>query len=318
VRLYKIANWEALFETYETKKLAHLKWVPVPNKHDGLGFRRVASQKNRCELFAAWNLILQVASKGRKATDRGLLQRGGKPLTPDDLAIMTGFPASIFESALEFFSSPRMGWLSVEAQEPTEKTAEPPVKTAESSEETCAPPAEGKGIEGKEENGTEQKEGSGCAASAILQFLNVEAGRDFRKTDGNLDLINARLEEVGGDDAGIKTMIARQCAQWKGDPVMDEFLRPETLFRKSKFASYYDNRNLPVLALKKLGTPPARPPTITELKTQRDALEAELNGLRNKHGEGPLAKPWSEADRQRRDELKKRIGEIGAQIRGIQ
>lgn len=249
--LYRIANWEVLFETYETKKLTHLKWVPVPNKHDGLGFRRVAAQKNRCELFTAWNLILQVASKGRKQTDRGVLRRDGRPLTPEDFAIMTGFPPSIFETALEFFSSPQMGWLEVVPQEPTDKTAELPVKTAEPPASPCSFPAEGKGREGIEEKGKEGKKG--CAASSILQFLNESAGREFRDTEGNLDLIKSRLAEVGGDVAGVRAMIARQCEMWKGDPTMDEFLRPETLFRKSKFPSYYDNRNLPVLSLKKPG-----------------------------------------------------------------
>jgi hypothetical protein len=153
--LYRIANWEALFETYETKKLSHLKWVPVPNKHDGLGFRRVAAQPNCCELFTAWNLILQVASKGKKATERGMLQRDGRPLAPEDLAIMTGFPSSIFQVAITFFSSPQMGWLESIQQAPTDKTAEPPVKTAEPPASPCLLPAEGKGREG-----TEWKEGS--------------------------------------------------------------------------------------------------------------------------------------------------------------
>lgn len=251
MRLYRIANWESLFETYETKKLTHLKWVPVPNKHDGLGFRRVAAQKNRCELFTAWNLILQVASKGRKQTDRGILRRDGRPLTPEDFAIMTGFPPSIFETALEFFSSPQMGWLEVVAQEPTDKTAGLPVKTAEPPASPCSSPAEGKGREGIEEKGTEGK--NGCAASSILGFLNSTAGRDFQETDSNLNPIKARLSEVGGDMEGIKAMIARQVTLWKGDPTMDEYLRPETLFRKSKFGSYYGNRNLPVLGLRKVG-----------------------------------------------------------------
>ena len=148
--LYLIANWEAHFETYETKKLTYLKWVPTPNKHDGLGFRRLVAQTNNCELFAAWNLILQVASKGRRG-DRGTLARNGKPLTAQDLSIMTGFPAPIFERALVFFSSEDMGWLTVGNQEHPEKTAEPPVKTAESRKETGSPAAEGKeGTEGRE------------------------------------------------------------------------------------------------------------------------------------------------------------------------
>ncbi len=149
--LYRIANWEFLFETYETKKLAHLKWVPVPNKHDGLGFRRVAAQPNRCELFAAWNLILQIASKGKKSVDRGILQRDGRPLSPDDFAMMTGFPAEIFKTALKFFSSVELGWLEIvqvsENQEPT-------VLTGDAAVLSVSFPAEGNGMEGKEGKGS--------------------------------------------------------------------------------------------------------------------------------------------------------------------
>lgn len=145
MKLYKIASWLEKFETAETKKLTHLKWVPTPNKHDGLGFRRIVAQKNRCELFCAWNLILQVASKGRKDTERGQLIRDGRPLSDEDLAMMTGFPVKIFTDALEFFSSPQMGWLVVEYQQPPASAGSPPEVPAES-------PAEGNGREGIEGN----------------------------------------------------------------------------------------------------------------------------------------------------------------------
>jgi hypothetical protein len=153
VILYKIKNWESQFETSETKKLAVLKWVPTPNKHDGLGFRRVAAQKNRCELFSAWNLILQIASRGKRGVDRGLLQRQGIPLGPQEMSLMTGFPSEIFEVALKFFSGAEVGWLEVEVfadEQPPESPAEPPATPGN-------PPAEEKRIEGREWNGIEEK-----------------------------------------------------------------------------------------------------------------------------------------------------------------
>lgn len=108
--LYHINNWLENFETSETRKLDSLKWVPIPNKHDGLGFKRLAAEESAPELLAAWILMLQIASRGRR-TDRGKLVRDGVALTSDDLALMTGFDSCIFESALEFFSSPKMMWL---------------------------------------------------------------------------------------------------------------------------------------------------------------------------------------------------------------
>jgi hypothetical protein len=111
----------------------------------------MASQKNRCELFSAWVLILEVASKGRKDTERGSLIRGSLPLNADDLAMMTGFPANIFSDALKFFSSPNMGWLIVD----NESLGYPPDKTGEHPDKTGESPAEGR-KEGIEEKGIEE------------------------------------------------------------------------------------------------------------------------------------------------------------------
>lgn len=108
----------------------------------------------------------------------------------------------------------------------------------------------------------------------VLNHLNATASREFRATESNLTLIRCRLEEVKGDVAGVKAMVSRQTAKWKTDPKMSEFLRPETLFCKSKFGAYYDNRNLPVDG----STKPA-PPT-GETEEQRKArIKQELHQM---------------------------------------
>lgn len=83
-------------------------------------------------------------------------------------------------------------------------------------------------------------------AVGILEHLNAKADRKFRDTPENLNLIAARLEEIALDTEGVRTMIDRQCARWKGDAKMEEYLRPSTLFNKQKFSGYYDDRNQPV------------------------------------------------------------------------
>ena len=44
MNLYFVKDWQRHFETNETRKLAKLRWWPKPNKHDGLGFRKMASE----------------------------------------------------------------------------------------------------------------------------------------------------------------------------------------------------------------------------------------------------------------------------------
>ena len=84
------------------------------------------------------------------------------------------------------------------------------------------------------------------AARAILEHLNNAASRAFEPVEANLRPIQNRLTEVDGDIEGIKAMITRQCALWKTDDRMSPYLRPATLFQRSKFHGYYADRNLPV------------------------------------------------------------------------
>ena len=72
----------------------------------------------------------------------------------------------------------------------------------------------------------------------IIDYLNVKSGKNFspssRTTKGH---IAARWKEGFGLDE-FKRVIDHQCAKWKGDPKMEEYLRPQTLFNGEKFESY--------------------------------------------------------------------------------
>ena len=120
-RAYAIADWDEVFEKSQMKRAKTHHWVAMPIKHDGAGFRRICIQPNATDLFSAWVLIVQVAAKCKV---RGILLDGGKALEADDLAIKTGFPSSIFESAFEFFTSEKMGWLVLTDSERIAKHSE--------------------------------------------------------------------------------------------------------------------------------------------------------------------------------------------------
>jgi hypothetical protein len=106
--LYRIRNWEQVYENSESRKRDTLRWVATPNEHQGAGWGRMVAHKRKIELFCAWNLIIQVASKCR---ERGILRHGVRIYTDEDLAFKTGFPISIFTLALSFFSDKNIGWL---------------------------------------------------------------------------------------------------------------------------------------------------------------------------------------------------------------
>lgn len=74
-------------------------------------------------------------------------------------------------------------------------------------------------------------------ARSVLDFLNERTGRAYKAVDANLDLIVARLRE-GYEERELRQVVARKCRQWAGDEKMAEYLRPATLFNRSKFAQY--------------------------------------------------------------------------------
>lgn len=72
---------------------------------------------------------------------------------------------------------------------------------------------------------------------SIISYLNEKAGTNYKPTTAKTkSAINARLSE-GFKIDDFKTVIDKKCAEWIGDPKMEKYLRPETLFG-TKFEGY--------------------------------------------------------------------------------
>ena len=78
-------------------------------------------------------------------------------------------------------------------------------------------------------------------AVRLLEFLNEKAGRRHRTVPATLEPIMARLRE-GATEQECRSVIARKVRDWNGDPRMVKYLRPETLFNRTKFESYLGER----------------------------------------------------------------------------
>lgn len=74
-------------------------------------------------------------------------------------------------------------------------------------------------------------------ARDIIAYLNQISGKHFREAQANLDLITARLKD-GATVQDCMDVIDKKVRQWQGDPKMQQYLRPETLFNRTKFESY--------------------------------------------------------------------------------
>lgn len=79
-------------------------------------------------------------------------------------------------------------------------------------------------------------------AISVLEFLNAKTGKQFRPVPSNLDPIVARLKgqskETEVSVQQCKSLIAKKAREWLNDEKMVKYLRPETLFNRTKFESY--------------------------------------------------------------------------------
>ena len=76
----------------------------------------------------------------------------------------------------------------------------------------------------------------------IIDYLNAKCGTNFKpQTKKTQQLVHARMAE-GYTVDDFKTVIDRKSADWKHDPKMCNYLRPETLFG-TKFESYLVSHN---------------------------------------------------------------------------
>jgi len=75
----------------------------------------------------------------------------------------------------------------------------------------------------------------------ILDHLNNKVGKSYKPTKVNLGFITARLVE-GHSMEDIKRVIDIKTEQWLNDEKMDMYLRPQTLFNRTKFSGYVNEK----------------------------------------------------------------------------
>lgn len=194
IQAYAIRNWSAHFENHESKKLKNLTWIPMPNKHDGRGYRRVAALPNSVRVFCAWPLMLQVASK---TPTRGVLLDEDGALTAADLAAKTGFPEGIFADAFTALIRPEIRWLELVEVE----------TSGDSPGIARNPPHEGKGMEGNRTEGV----GNAPSLKQAQTYFSLN-GSDY----GAAEVKNCWLSfEANKDEAGQWYWGKRLVGDWR-------------------------------------------------------------------------------------------------------
>lgn len=92
-------------------------------------------------------------------------------------------------------------------------------------------------LSGKPDADQPEKKKLSEACAEVLAFLNEKTGRNYRPGKANIEMIAARLKE-GATVAECRQVIAKKCREWRADEKMEIYLRPATLFNRTKFAQY--------------------------------------------------------------------------------
>lgn len=74
----------------------------------------------------------------------------------------------------------------------------------------------------------------------VIEYLNLKSGKNFALIETNTAFVKARLKE-GYSLADLRSVIDHKCQEWKDDSKMNSYLRPATLFNKTKFSQYHGN-----------------------------------------------------------------------------
>jgi uncharacterized phage protein (TIGR02220 family) len=101
----------------------------------------------------------------------------------------------------------------------------------------------------------------------VLMFLGEVTGKAMSELSGNMDPIDAMLRQPDVTLEGIRAMIKRQGAMWKGTKQWEN-MRPQTLFKPDLFPSYYDSRTQPILRVNGASG-----------RVDKSILEKELDGI---------------------------------------
>ncbi len=176
--VYRVRDWDSIYENNRSRTVKELQWVPIPNRFDGEGYTLVMSNPDAAKIFTAFVLILEVASR---CNPRGtLVKADGRPHTPESLALKTRGQREWFELSFPFLSSPEIRWLEVVKYTNATPHSQQPDTTLTPA---CQSPVSQVTIEGMEWNG---KKGSESPLKKISTADRISLERELTEVTHDL------------------------------------------------------------------------------------------------------------------------------------
>lgn len=169
--------------------------------------------------------------------ESGFISRDGKTVTVCGWSDYNASLVANWENGKKGGRPPKSGTEKRPVQNPPETHGLSQPKPNENPPETHGAPDKRREDKRREEENTPHSPPGGATPERdVIAYLNSKAGRAFEPVEANLRPIRARMRE-GATVEQIRAVIDRKVKDWSGTD-MAVYLRPETLFRASKFASY--------------------------------------------------------------------------------
>lgn len=153
--LYQIKDWDQHYENNKSRERPRLSWCAIPNKQDGLGYKRLLAMKDGEAAYGCFVATVLAASKARTRngwlTDDG--SQNGVPWDAKAISLKTGFSVKTASNMLQYCTMREIGWIGSRPTG-TKVPAECPPSARQVPAE--CPPSALEGKEGKE--GREGKE----------------------------------------------------------------------------------------------------------------------------------------------------------------
>lgn len=123
--VYKIAKWDTVFETHESRKYKVLTWTSMPIGFSSHGYQKLLDQcgTDAEAIYGAWCALVSFAAT---LPIRGTLANSkGEPISLSHISRTTGFRVATFETLFAWAAQDSVAWLvPAESDETPQNTEE--------------------------------------------------------------------------------------------------------------------------------------------------------------------------------------------------
>jgi hypothetical protein len=110
MNLYRIRNWQDLYENNRTRELKTIKWIPFPVKLSGDGYCQIMEEKNGPAIFGTFVALVEMSAQ---CDPRGtLIRSSGEPHTFLTIGRICRINPTLIEQTI-YFTSQKLNWVEI-------------------------------------------------------------------------------------------------------------------------------------------------------------------------------------------------------------